>query len=250
MFHLGRSGSSALGELLDRHPGVLWDSEIHLKRDGLYGSYGHEPGALIRRRSASAGRRAYGWECKHLPEMDLGRFGLSASEYIDRMRSIGMTHVVLLRRKNVFRQILSTAAAVQRGGAFHNYRENPEPVRFRFEVDKATVSLRPGEPLASLIDRFESAHESVRQAAIDMPFLELVYEDDIQHGVAEAYRRVCGFLGIEPSPVAGRRRPSNPFPTRQIVTNIEEIRDHLAGTPHAWMAEEADEPATAGASER
>ncbi len=29
MFHVGRSGSTVLGDLLDQHPDIFWDSEIY-----------------------------------------------------------------------------------------------------------------------------------------------------------------------------------------------------------------------------
>jgi len=241
MFHLGRS--SALGELLDADGRIRWDSEIHQKATRLY-ARGSQPAAhLVRCRAAATAGRHYGWECKHISEIDLARVGLDAPGYVNAMRGIGLDRAILLRRKNILRQIVSSYAAVQRGGRFHNFGGSAERVQFELPVDGVTITLAEPEPLRDLLGRFARAHEEIRAALSEVPLLELTFEDDIKPGVAGAYERVCRFMGLEPGPVEGRHTPSNPFPLDQMISNMDEVRRHLAGTPFAWMAEpDADGP--------
>ena len=35
-----------------------------------------------------------------------------------------------------------------------------------------------------------------------------------------------------------RLAPTTPWPLGPVVENLDEVRAHLAGTPHAWMADE------------
>jgi len=80
-------------------------------------------------------------------------------------------------------------------------------------------------------DTFALLEECLRGRSV----LRLSYEDDIAGGPERAYRRVCEFLGLQPSEVSVLLRKTNPFSLREMVTNFEDLERALAGTEFAWM---------------
>lgn len=69
-------------------------------------------------------------------------------------------------------------------------------------------------------------------------YLDLVYEDDVEHDPCVGYRRLCAHLGLEPVEVSERTQRATPYPMSQIVENFEEVRAKLGSTRFEWMLEE------------
>ena len=90
MFHIGRSGSIVLGDMLNQHPRVVWDREIYAPRRLGWeeetamkpGDLTVDPAKLLRRRMALAGKRYYGFEAKFF-HLELAGVGLS--DYIEQL---------------------------------------------------------------------------------------------------------------------------------------------------------------------
>jgi hypothetical protein len=72
----------------------------------------------------------------------------------------------------------------------------------------------------------------------DKDVLQLTYEDDILKDPRIAYRRVCGYLGLEPCPAFVRHARSNPFRLDEIIENYDEVKQALSGTEFEWMLED------------
>lgn len=76
------------------------------------------------------------------------------------------------------------------------------------------------------------------QATLDqaqLPWLELVYEDDIETSPLQGYQRVCAFLGLDPVQPMLRHRKINHGSVSDLIANIAEVRERLAPTRFAWM---------------
>lgn len=255
MFHTGRCGSSVLGELLDRHRRVFWDSEIVFKRQTLerapQGSIDLE--RLLRSRSAAAGGGVYGFELKFLPDQDPRNLTEPLGSLIDRFPSMGLDRCIVLRRRNHMRQLVSRLVGAERK-SFHDLSGGGAgggggPTRVRLDTRRPFADSPDGhlslvEMLDEHVERYAWLND--RLEAAGLPVLSLDFEDDISGGPAAAAERVFEFLGLGPSGVgAPRHRKTNPHPLADILENFDEVRDCLAGTPHAWMLEEQTERADA-----
>ena len=78
----------------------------------------------------------------------------------------------------------------------------------------------------------------LEEQLIDKNVLHLSYEEHIQDNPKEAYLKICEFLQIKPKKVDVRLSRTNPYPLKDIIENMDEVRDYLHGTPYEWMLEE------------
>lgn len=239
MFHAGRSGSSVLGGLLNQHAGMLWDREVFkpgrieaLCGNGPAKGLAQRPLAVLRLLMSRAGKRYYGFETQ-LTQLE--RLGFELPEYVERLVRMKFDHFVVLERKNTLRRIASVLVgrSASRWHLTQGDRE-PELARIRFETESLNLRGEP-KPLIEYLresrDTFELLDECLRGRSV----LRLTYEKDIAEDPAQAYRRVCEFLGLQPAQVSVRLRKTNPFSLREMVTNFEDLERALGGTEFAWM---------------
>ena len=72
----------------------------------------------------------------------------------------------------------------------------------------------------------------------ELSWLELVYEDQIEHDPHMAYRDVCNFLDLPVVDVYLRHRKISPGRLTNLIANFDEVWDYLSPTRFAWMLSE------------
>lgn len=241
MFHGGRSGSQVLGDLLDQHPDVAWSSEVFNAMPRKYGPLCDRDDVarvVLDYHLFRKGSKHFGFETKYMPAQHLHAdvLGMSLEAYVSLLRDLGFTHFLVLERKNRLRQLVSELV----GGATRRWHARAETR----EVTRVTVRLADDRPqwgtYASLPDRFRK-HEARREELLALlgaaPRLDLTYEDDVQPDPRLAYRKTCGFLGVDPDRIEPdvRLKRTNPFPLRDVIENFDEVSAQLRGTDDAWM---------------
>ena len=104
LFHIGRCGSTVLTELLDQHPKMYWDGETYgrvldeLKDAGQDRSTsGFDPATYVEQRLQRSGSRWFGYDVKFFHVTD---FNVTVDDYVKQITSRGITHLVVLRRRN------------------------------------------------------------------------------------------------------------------------------------------------------
>ena len=109
MFHVGRCGSTVLGDLLDQHPLVKWDREIYFRRfaRNRFELKPFDSRKYLRHQMVVAGSRFYGFEVKFLENQHLAIVGAGLSDYVQQLRDVGVMHYVILERKNYLRMLIS-----------------------------------------------------------------------------------------------------------------------------------------------
>jgi LPS sulfotransferase NodH len=240
MFHVGRSGSTVLGDLLNQHPKILWDGEIYdpfvrgwaLGALMKPGDLGLDPIRVLRKRRIRAGARYYGFETKffHLRLMEVG-----LPEYVRDLRHNGVDRFVVLERRNYLRKVVSAAVAHERAAfsrAAHD--ERPRPSRIRLDTEELRIEFS-SEPLLAYLEDYREGFARLRELLPEERTLWLTYEEDLSSDPARGYERVCRFVGLEPCPVAVRYGKTNPHPLSEIVDNLEEVERALGGTRYEWM---------------
>lgn len=235
MFHIGRAGSTVLGDMLNQHPSIGWDGEIYHSNHQLWHGQG-DPAGLARRRAAMLPKRWYGFEVK---ENHLQAVGETLGDLVAAYRVGGPARFMILRRENTLRKIVSTAVA-RVTGRFHRVDPNgapPDPdapVRVRIDPHAHAIG-RKAAPLVDYLERFDRFHAAIDEIlAADDP-LRLCYEIDILGDPQRAYRATCAWLGEQPVPVIVRFARTTPFPLRDVIENFDEVAKALEGTRWAWM---------------
>lgn len=239
MLHTGRCGSSVLAGLLGQHKRVYWDSEVHFKRwhDSGGDETPYDPAAFVSKRRLMAGGRYYGFEVKFEDHLDPRWLGLSFARYVERIDPIGVTHWILLERKNHLRQVVSVLQAEARGGHHNVGGKASKLQKITIPIDAVVFFQAPARPLASVLESLDAAYREAERLLAGRPLLHLTYEDDISADPRNAYERVCSFLDIQPGPADVTHKKTNPFPIADSVENWPEVEQALAGTPYAWMLE-------------
>jgi len=250
MFHIGRSGSTVLGDLLRQHWQVFWDGEV---LDGYYGAaleersrvgsetrsrwnasvyYPDDLVGFLRSRMPLAGiRKCYGIEIKFF---HLTFNNWEICRFLEVARQLGFSHFIVLERQNWLRKIVSSIVA-QRKNVFHQtVNSQAEPTKVILDVKRICID---GEvkPLMAYFDEWTRKFATLRRLLSGDRILELSYERDIEDNPITAYVKCCNFLEIEPFLPEVRLGKTNPFPLDEIVDNWDEVLAALQGTVYEWM---------------
>ncbi|SDX92409.1 hypothetical protein SAMN05444336_11327 [Albimonas donghaensis] len=252
MLHVGRCGSTVLANMLDQNPAIHWDGKLPRKAGSLYGDAVKrlDFGRWMKRQFATSGDRYYGFEFKILADQYPAILGATTQEFLEQCKAAGVTHYILLTRRNTLRHVISHYASIARGAWHMSARDRAGQEHLHLDTEKITTGSAPGRPLISYLREVDEAHRQVRALLRDQNLLEVEYEADIDaQGPATAYEKICRFLGIAPERANVRNSKANPFPMSSTVTNFDEIEACLSGTEFEWMLErDAADPAAPDAS--
>ena len=239
MVHVGRSGSTVLADLLRQHPGVGWDGEIYQSVFRQRARPDHtlpdlsdlDPVAFLLERSRQRFCRYYGFEVKFF---HVRAFGWSFRDFLAETESrMGRLRVVVLRRRNLLRKVVSSVVARQTGVTHSRVAaQSPVPVRIQPEgvfVDRET------RPLIELLRQAEADFLELDGILGDIPSVALAYEEDILADPRTAYRKVCAFIGEKPREVEVRFERTQPWPLAESIGNYQEVCAALRGTDFEWM---------------
>jgi hypothetical protein len=239
MFHHGRCGSSVLGDLLDQHSAVDWDGEVYNFKRKYWAELSEaeraDPLGVLDKRMRKARKRFYGLELKYY---HCRLIGLTLEQTVAELEARGFDRFVVLDRRNKLRKVVSSLVAAERGSARIPAGTAAPLLRVRIPVDAVPIDSS-NKPLVELIREYEEDTRRIEQILAGKSVLRLRYEDDLEKDPMDAYRRTCAFLGIAPEAGEIRLGRTTPHPWRDVVENHEEVAAALAGTPFAWMAEEA-----------
>ena len=238
MLHVGRCGSTVLANLRSQNPSIFWDGKLPRRASELYGDEVNtlDTGHWIRRQFTISGDRFYGFEYKILADQYSVMLGTTTPDFLEICKRIGVTHYILLTRRNTLRHVVSHYASKNRGAWHASNTDKIKETRFAIDIEGITTGSAPGRPLLDYLQEVEDAHDGVRRLLAEEKLLDIEYEADIDDkGAEHAYRKVCSFLGVEPSSVNLRNVKINPYSMSRTVENFDEITRTLDGTKFGWM---------------
>jgi hypothetical protein len=251
MFHVGRSGSTVLGNLLGQSEEIFWDGEIYhpflkylkqLTKQGWNPQTDKlplEPNKVLRNRMALGkilyvNKTIYGCESKFY---HLKRMNITIQRYLEDLESLGFKYFIILERKNYLRTIISSLISNRKLKKFHLTSEiKPHLNQIRVDVDNFKTD---GErkPLIKFLQDHRDDFQNLENLLRDRRVLKLTYEEDISENPQIAMRRVCEFLDTEYREGKIQYRKTNPFPLKDIIINYDEVKQALKGTPFEWMTD-------------
>ncbi len=240
MLHTGRVGSTVVAKMLKQHPRLFWDGELYEKYRNENTPERHVVDdflAVLRWRMRNTHGRTYCFETKSHRLQHLKPIGLDTNTYIGRLRAMGFSRFIVLRRKNYLRQAVS--AGVGRADKRRHIQKGEKAKVVQIELDLEHTILSSGTiPLLQRFEEFDQLYDDFDRLLADMDVLRLTYEDDIEQNPLVAYEKVCHFLGIPVEPASVSLRKTNPYPLSDILLNYEEVATLLRGTEYEWMLEE------------
>lgn len=241
MFHIGRSGSTVLADLLEQHPKITWDGELYQRFLEYWkkqevaieaGEVTVNPAKLVRQRMIWAGNKFYGFEVKFY---HLKRANVNLSDYIEQLHRLGFSHFIVLERRNYLRKIVSSIIAADISRRYHQ-QSHEQAILNRIEIDLDNTKVDDYiKPLIAHLQDFDENFRKLEELLENRRVLRLTYEEDISAAPLEGYRRICDFLGIDYRPGSIRYSKTNPFKLSEIIINFEEVEHALRGTRFEWM---------------
>ena len=240
MFHIGRSGSRVLGDMLQQHSAIHWDHEAFVhqlqqaRRAGQERPSG-DPVELLRRRMALAPLDLqFGTEAKFF---HLRLFGCSFPAFVAQAAVLGFSRFVVLKRRNYLRKIVSSLIAHQTH-KWHHRQETPASLTpVYIDVDQVDIDWTK-RPLLDHLYQFEANFLEATAVLSSYATLHLTYETDILADPAVGYGKICRFLELTEEEVVVRYGRSNPYPLRTLIQNYDDVACTLQNTPFEWMVQD------------
>jgi hypothetical protein len=241
MFHIGRSGSTVVGDLLHQNKNIYWDGELF--EPDVHRSFKHFsslfPGktkTFIRLHALKANllRRAanyYGFETKffHLRNQDI-----LLPQYVSGLKQIGLSHVIILKRNNYLRKVISSLIAQQRNQYHLSNQLTSSLTQINFDVQSVAVDGTV-LPLLNHFRQWDHDFMLLDQAVETLPTLRLTYEDDVFSDPQIAYGKICVFLNIDLEQSHVKFSKTNPFAVQDTLANFDQIAKALQDTGYEWM---------------
>ena len=192
---------------------------------------------------ATSGCDLHLFEVKYLPDQNLGLYPqLDVQDWLNHFFSQGYQRHLLMRRRNGLRRIVSHFRAAQSGQYVLGLSSdvvNGSPITIPLEGIVHGFGTRT---LLGWLEEYERGHEDMQNCFSafaklnsDFSWLELVYEDQIEHDPRIAYRDVCNFLNLSAVDVDLCFRKISPGRLVDLIANLDEVRDCLSSTRFAWM---------------
>lgn len=239
IIHLGRCGSTVLGNLLNQHSQITWRGEIlepifqaARKQLGDHYVLNGDPVRLALQAVDNCPTEYCGVEFK---PYHLAVYQTPLASFVADMREAGFRHFVVLDRRNRLRKIVSSRLAATTGV----WHVPPTAVRdgqvIDIDVDHFSLDRKAGT-LAEVLKMYDAEFEELRRL-LSPGYLDLIYEDHIEGDPTIAYQEVVNYLGLTADPVEIKLGRTTAAPLREVVANFESVARHLTGTRYAWMLE-------------
>jgi len=245
MFHMGRCGSTVLGNMLNAHSKVFWDSEIFVKHMKYMQSEKskEKKGFVERTIEWSCHRkvsRIYGFETKYLSQQHLSHkfINMDLEDYITLLLKLGFSKFIVLHRKNYLKRAISVQAGRQTK-KWHSEQDATAPEKITIDINSFTTEDEIRQE--HILDLFRCADESfnrLKKLLSHNDTLFLTYEDDILEDPRVAYKKVCDFLGVVDEAPKIELHRTNPFRYEDMVINFEKVKAVLKDTNYSWMLDD------------
>lgn len=243
MFHIGRCGSTVIGDLLGNHQNISWQGEIYSNYfineidsktntgwDKFYGT------KVLKSYMRGVIRKYFGFEIKHA---HLKKLSVSYTEYITTLKQNGFDRFIVLERSNYLRSILSYTIAKETN-RWHIHSKNISKLSTIY-VNTNKVCLEYEQmPLIQALKIIDDYYFNLKITLdnLNIKFQNINYEIDIEKDPFIAYRKICSFLDLPPQNPKIRFTRTNPFPLSELISNYEEVENYLKGSKFEWMLNE------------
>jgi len=235
MVHVGRSGSTVLGDLLRQHSQIKWGGEIYAYILDMYRNkkFNRKRLAIWYLKNCMSGtyRKYYGFEVKFY---HLNILGENLHDYIQSVKNMGVDKFVVLKRKNFLRVIVSYLVAQQTKLWHITSDEISELAAINICIEKVCID-KEEKPLLEFLEEYDLKFQELENILNHVKTIKLSYEEHLYNDPIIAYHLVCDFLGLTYEKPVVRHQKVTPFRLSEVISNFNELERYLDGTPYAWM---------------
>jgi len=243
IWHVGRCGSTVLGQCLSQNPHFQWEGEIFnrwMPQPLGKGSVPPLSKAILKVRNRQK-KDIQLIAVKSLQDQHPGIFDLTALQLAGVLAEYGYTHAVILERRNILRRMVSHCLGSETN-VYHLATTDAPPSRKKIHIDVTGIKVgRSVRPLLEWLDIIaDSQSQMKRHHGTESGSLHLSYEDHILDSPLKGYEAVCNHFAVPPTPVQVRLQKTNPFRFSDIIVNYDEIFHLVSSSRHAWMLAEGN----------
>lgn len=221
IFAQGRTGSTLLVNLLDKHPDIKCDSEIlHFKRVGKL----FFPIKFVKSKAKLCEKDYYGFKVKiyQLNSNIKPSQNINPEKFIANLHKSGWK-VIYLKRKNLLRQVISNRVRGKSG-------------RPHFWTDEKVIIPKINIDYGILIEgikRREGYLIDEEKILKNVPHLKVVYEDDLLNDKTKIMKKIFKYLGVSYYPVKTDLKRTSKDKLSDYILNYGEIREKISKTRYS-----------------
>ncbi|BBO72978.1 hypothetical protein DSCW_03950 [Desulfosarcina widdelii] len=235
LFHIGRSGSTLIGDMINQNPKIYWDGEVfndivnsHCKTKNII----EDPLKILNSRMNLSGKnKFYGFEIKFF---HIRNFKMDFQEFLEELEKLNFNKFIVIERKNYLRKILSSVKARITSEWHAPKKSCPINKKIKININKLNIDNKE-DTLYNFLEEYNKDFNELKNKLIEKKHLWLTYENDIQGNPFIAYEKIVSYLNITNQKVKIRYGKTNPFPLIEILSNYDEIKILLEGSTYEWM---------------
>lgn len=228
IFGQGRSGSNLLRSLLNSHPKIFIDGE-------LFGSQRLEKFNWLKKIEIKTRPIQYINFRRKIAKADIYGFKMFVFHHFFSGRIVKTLYrtgwkIIYLQRRNVLKQAFSGLIGQQNKIYMRQAKTN---------ASSETIQINPANVVSAI--KFRNYNNVVAQRTLkNIPFMEIIYEDDLKNMNAwqETTGKIFRLLEIEPVEVTTNLVVTDPRPDWERIENFEEIIRFLNETGYSKLVED------------
>jgi len=240
MMHIGRVGSTVLGDMMNQHPKIFWDGEPfeRLMRIGK-----NKPkdfvAQIITESSNKLAVPIYSFATKFMPQQHLWHecINMDLASYLSVLQKMNIDEFIFIKRENYLKQVISVLVG-RKKKEWHSQNKTTKITKINIDIQEYEAGYDLKLPLIEYFERIDKQYELLLDLVNSKKLLLISYEKDIEKDPFKAYTKVCEFLKIKNANPKISFRKTNPFLLEDMIENYNEVKLILENTRYAWMLEE------------
>jgi len=239
MMHIGRVGSTVLGDMMNQHPLIFWDGEPFEKLMRIGSNKPNDFTERIIEASRNKQKTTiYCFATKFMPEQHLWEecIDMDLSSYITLLKEKKFNEFLFIKRENYLRQVVSVLVGRMKK-EWHSQNRTDKVTKVRIDIDNYVAGFNLKLSLIDYFKRIDAQYQLLESLLKTDKILTISYENDIEKDPFVAYNKVCVFLKVANENPKISYRKTNPFLLEDMIENYDEVKQVLKETKYEWMLE-------------
>lgn len=237
MMHIGRVGSTVLGDMMNQHSKIFWDGEPFERIMRSNKDHKKEFVQDVIKKSMQKSRsEIYCFATKFMPEQHLWRecINMDLENYIALLRRLNYTKFIFIKRDNYLKQVVSVLVG-RKKKLWHSNTQVDHVTKVKIDVNNYAAGYGLTMPLIEYFEHIDKQYERLDSLLKSDEKLVLIYENDIEKDPNIAYRKICNFLTIHNANPKITYKKTNPFLLADLIENFDEVKTALKNTKFEEM---------------
>ena len=237
MLHIGRVGSTVIGDMMNQHSQIFWDGEPFekLMKSGTNKSVNFTK-RIINKSSNKQRTPIHCFATKFMPEQHLWNecINMDLTSYIEVLKEMNYNKFLFIKRKNYLSQIVSVLVG-RKKKQWHSENKTDKVTKIKVDVNNYKAGYELNLPLLEYFESIDKQYKLLGELVDEKNMITISYEEDIEKDPFIAYNKICDFIEIDNQEPIISYKKTNPFSLEDMIENFEEVELILMGTKYEWM---------------